>query len=189
MIINRNELNSGDIAPVLASLASENLLDSLAMEFGDWQLREVCEKSPELIAHLLAAHIYRSCRNHWSNPHFGLSEREINRFLKDLTLNLKVDDHDGHVYTEVEGYPWLCSYSSEVDFGSTSKSCLPFGLHRRRERQGRTIYQIQINLYLTADVIHQLNVNPKEVINMVHEQLKDEVSNIAVRQTPPDKEP
>ncbi len=40
------------------------------------------------------------------------------------------------------------------------------------------IYQIEnINIYLTAEVVQQLNVNPKEVINMIQEKIKEEIEN------------
>ena len=175
MILNRNKLNSEDVAPVLAAVASENILDSLAMEFGDRQLREVCEQSPRLIARLLAAQVYRSCRNHLSNPHLRFSEQKIIRFLEDLTLSLKVD-YDGLVYTEVEGYPWLRSYSYEEQLGSALNNGQPYGRHCRRERHGQNIYNFNINIVITAEEIQQLNVNPNKVINQIHKQVKEEIS-------------
>lgn len=41
---------------------------------------------------------------------------------------------------------------------------------------GNTYYHIQnLNIYLTADVVQQLNINPQQVINMIKDQLKTEI--------------
>ena len=43
-------------------------------------------------------------------------------------------------------------------------------------KQNSTVYHIQnLNVYLTAEVVHQLNMNPGQVINMVQENLEKEV--------------
>lgn len=48
-----------------------------------------------------------------------------------------------------------------------------------KKKWGRTIYQIQnLNIYITAEVVEQLNVNPKEVINYLHEQIQEEIDRI-----------
>ena len=48
-----------------------------------------------------------------------------------------------------------------------------------KKKWGRTIYQIQnLNIYITAEVVEQLNVNPKEVINYLHEQIQGEIDRI-----------
>lgn len=46
-------------------------------------------------------------------------------------------------------------------------------------KQGTVVYQIQnLNIYLTAEVVHQLNINPKEVINQIKEQLREDITKI-----------
>lgn len=46
------------------------------------------------------------------------------------------------------------------------------------------IYQIQnLNIYITAEVVHQLNVNPQEVINQYHELIKAEVEKMVKNKT------
>jgi len=48
-----------------------------------------------------------------------------------------------------------------------------------KKKWGRTIYQIQnLNIYITAEVVEQLNVNPEEVINHLHEQIQEEINRI-----------
>ena len=48
-----------------------------------------------------------------------------------------------------------------------------------KKKCGRTIYQIQnLNIYITAEVVQQMNVNPKEVINYLHEQIQEEINRI-----------
>lgn len=47
-----------------------------------------------------------------------------------------------------------------------------------QNQQGNTTYIIHnLNVFLTADVVHQLNVNPKEVVNLIQEQLKEQIDN------------
>ena len=47
-----------------------------------------------------------------------------------------------------------------------------------QNQHGNTTYIIHnLNVFLTADVVHQLNVNPKEVVNMIQEQLKEQIEN------------
>lgn len=47
-----------------------------------------------------------------------------------------------------------------------------------QNQQGNTTYIIHnLNVFLTADVVHQLNVNPKEVVNMIQEQIKEQIEN------------
>ena len=46
-------------------------------------------------------------------------------------------------------------------------------------KEGTTIYNIQnLNIYLTADIVQQLNVNPQQVMNQLHEQIKEEIDRI-----------
>lgn len=53
-------------------------------------------------------------------------------------------------------------------------------LEVEHDDKGNTYYIIQnLNIYLTADVVQQLNINPKEVINNIHEQIKAEVEKVA----------
>ena len=57
-------------------------------------------------------------------------------------------------------------------------------LEVERDDKGNTYYIIQnLNIYLTVDVVQQLNINPKEVINNIHEQIKAEVEKIAKQET------
>lgn len=45
------------------------------------------------------------------------------------------------------------------------------------KKQGTTIiYQIQnLNVYLTAEVVNQLNMNPEKVMNIIHDQVQAEI--------------
>ena len=46
-------------------------------------------------------------------------------------------------------------------------------------KEGTTIYNIQnLNIYLTADIVQQLNVKPQQVMNQLHEQIKEEIDRI-----------
>lgn len=60
--------------------------------------------------------------------------------------------------------------------GEASKTSEPIVI---KTQKGTTIYQIQnLNIYLTAEVVHQLNLNPSRVINMVQEQLEKEINKV-----------
>ena len=52
-------------------------------------------------------------------------------------------------------------------------------LEVEHDDKGNTYYIIQnLNIYLTADVVQQLNINPQQVINQLHEQIKEEITKI-----------
>ena len=62
------------------------------------------------------------------------------------------------------------------DDGEASKTTDPIVI---KNQKGTTIYQIQnLNIYLTAEVVQQLNLNPSQVINMVQEQLEKEIKKV-----------
>lgn len=45
-----------------------------------------------------------------------------------------------------------------------------------QNKQGTVIYNIQnLNVYLTVDMVHQLNVNPQQIINIIQEQIEKEI--------------
>ena len=49
-----------------------------------------------------------------------------------------------------------------------------------KDNNGVTYYYIEnLNITVTADIVHQLNINPKEVINMLTEQVKQDSSSIS----------
>ena len=48
---------------------------------------------------------------------------------------------------------------------------------------GTTIYYIQnLHIHLTADVVQQLNINPQQVINQLHEQIREEINKVETKQ-------
>lgn len=50
-------------------------------------------------------------------------------------------------------------------------------------REGNTYYRIEnLNIYLSADVIHQLNLNTEKVINAIKDELKAEIDKIGKEQ-------
>lgn len=52
-------------------------------------------------------------------------------------------------------------------------------LEVEHDDKGNTYYIIQnLSIYLTADVVQQLNINPQQVINQLHEQIKVEIDKI-----------
>ncbi len=56
----------------------------------------------------------------------------------------------------------------------------------REDKHATIVYHIQtFNVTVTADTVQQLNVNPKEVINTIHDQVESEINKLQ----PPSDEP
>jgi hypothetical protein len=52
-------------------------------------------------------------------------------------------------------------------------------------RDGNTYYKIQnLNVHLTVDVVHQLNINPQEVINNLKDEVRAELQKIEKKANP-----
>ena len=52
----------------------------------------------------------------------------------------------------------------------------PFKVEKKK---GNTIYHIQnLNVYINADVVQQLNMNPEKVINIIEDKLNDEIDKL-----------
>lgn len=168
------EPNRFDVLKNIGHQAVAFIGESSLSDYGESLLSTLFEKKPDLLGRLVAARIYTYSKRYLSIHEPNITDEQIVKYLEGVTLCLKRDE-DGQVYTEVEGCPRLSIPAIEM-VGTFIRR---FPYRKREKKDSTTIYQIQnLNLYLNADVIHQLNVNPKEVINKIHEQLKDEVSNI-----------
>lgn len=101
---------------------------------------------------------------------------KINKYLQNTTLYL-TDDKSGIVQSSVQiDYPREYLGDNEIVFCVCHDKSTPFYYEIT---EGNTYYVIQnLNIYLTADVVHQLNINPKEVINNLHNQIKEEITKI-----------
>lgn len=143
-------------------------------EFDKEQLRNPRVRS--LIAKLLAVSTYCSRRVFISYASGDTSPYELIDFLKRTMLHVEIDDTTGQVTTDaqVEPRPWFrpCSLenpkSEEVAKTMTVEA-----------DNNKTVYVIQnLNIYLNAEIVHQLNINPQQVINQLHEQIKEEINKI-----------
>lgn len=98
-------------------------------------------------------------------------------FLKRTQLKVEVDDETGKISSSAEVTP-----RSQVEpcLGDKPKLDDKEKTVTVESKDGKTTYQIQnLNIYITAEVVHQLNVNPQDVINYYHEMIKAEVEKIA----------
>ena len=92
-------------------------------------------------------------------------EKAVREMLERTRMNVKVDKK-GQVSTTVSTKP------SDTDNKSKSES-VPAEVSQDHpvvieEKNGTKIYQIQnLNIYLKTEIVHQLNLNPKEVINQL----------------------
>ena len=91
--------------------------------------------------------------------------------LKKMRLDV-VYGMDGNIKTNVSKIPFATNvlYHMREVPDSSVEDIDYFSLG------GNTYYHIQnLNVYLTADVVQQLNINPQQVINMIKDQLKTEI--------------
>lgn len=99
---------------------------------------------------------------------------ELAFYLSYLTLNVEVDESGEHVVAVKAKEDWDFEQFRRLNHGACPpKEGKPTEPVAIEVREGNTIYQIQnLNIYLTADFIQQLNMNPKEVINHNDEQIR-----------------
>lgn len=109
----------------------------------------------------------------------GDEELDAEVFAKILEgTQLEVDQDNDGVFYLVAGEKKISPLEMEVDLGL---SCLKMADRPSQNvtvetKQGSAIYHIHnLNVYITADVVQQLNVNPQQVINMIKDQLRDEI--------------
>lgn len=143
-------------------------------KFSEEQLRNT--KIRSLIGSYLAARAYSSYEVFISYRSDDADAYPVVDFLKRTLLKVEVDDHSGQVTTssEVTPRPILEPCSLEKNNPEEKDNTVTV-----EAKDGKTVYVIQ-NLYinLTAEVVHQLNLNPQEVINHLHGQIVEEISKI-----------
>ena len=129
-----------------------------------------------LIGKLLAANTYCSRKVFISYASGDTDAYPLIDFLKRTMLHVEIDDATGQVTTgaQVESRPMLVPCSFEEPKNKEDENTVTV-----ETKEGKTIYIIQnLSIYLTAEVVHQLNVNPQEVINQYHELIKAEVEKM-----------
>ena len=135
--------------------------------------------SPFLLGSLFAAGVYLIGRQLFGNDGNGL-EQMID-YLKRIELSLSFDPIGGQPSLSVCIAP---STKSEAK-GPTKEEQLTTVTESKNGNT--TIYHIQnLNLYLNADMVQQMNVNPKEVINALDKALSKQRSGDGFLQGVPD---
>lgn len=94
--------------------------------------------------------------------------RRVEDTLSRTTLSVEVANN-GRVTTSVD-VGQEAHYNPHICYGRPVQNVTV------KKKWGRTIYQIQnLNIYITAEVVEQLNVNPQEVVNYLHERIQEEI--------------
>lgn len=120
---------------------------------------------PALIGTLFAAGVYM-LHKHLSGEEDPL-QRAINDLMK-TDLKVKVDHMSGALSTTVNVAPEAKSKAQE------SPKEEPLTTVKESKNGNTTVYHIQnLNLYLNANIVQQMNVNPKEVINTLEKALSN----------------
>ena len=107
------------------------------------------------------------------------STEDFAAYLENTQLEVKQNE-DGDYYLAKADTDNPSEF--HVDFGTCSTSAIykPSAATVVEKKQGTTIiYQIQnLNVYLSAEVVHQLNMNPQQVMNIIQDQVNVEISKI-----------
>jgi len=114
--------------------------------------------------------------------HQELSEEDFTKFLESENLEVRLDE-EGHFYLAIgdrnisnllpsyDPYTVYCQALPEQE-----KAPITF-----EKKEGNIVYQIQnLNVYITADVVQQLNVNPEKVITMIKDKLTAEIGRMGL---------
>lgn len=170
-----SEVNPVKEYETAASSAMAVSAGQLIESFNEEQLRNPRIRS--LIGGLLAAQAYSSYdvfisyRADDADFAFDLAD-----FLKRTQLKVEVDDKSGKITSsaEVMPRPRLVPCSYEIPKPDDKNKTVTV-----ESNDGKTVYVIQnLNIYITAEVVQQLNVNPQEVINHYHGMIKAEVEKM-----------
>jgi hypothetical protein len=101
------------------------------------------------------------------------AEKKLIEAISRTTLDVKVDS-EGQVATIVNMKPPVAAKEEKTIQPQEPEQNVVV-----EYRDGNTYYKIQnLNIYLTVDVVHQLNINPKEVINNLKDEVKAELQKI-----------
>lgn len=107
-------------------------------------------------------------------------DKIFSTYLSYLKLTVKIDDKgNNHVNALEEDTNaniccpniHFCLDDEDISFSITMEN--PFETSPIEVKEGSTVIQIQnLNIYLTADMVQQLNMNPQQVINHQEEDNK-----------------
>lgn len=155
------------------SLFMTAIVSQLFDEYDDDALRSPSVRP--LVGELIAVQTFCSAMVFVSHE-FDIDDADdIVDFLKRTKLRVEVDKR-GKITTtsEVEPRPWFRPCSLEIP--SQEKKAKTVTVE---STDGKTVYIIQnLNIFINANVVEQLNVNPQEVINNIHEQIEDAIKKL-----------
>ena len=146
----------------------------LIENFDEEQLRNPRIRS--LIGGLLAAMAYSTYDVFISYAASDPQGKHITDFLERTLLKIEVDNQSGKITTtsEITSRSRVKPSSSETTMPADKDDTVII-----EPREGKTVYVIQnLNINLTAEVIHQLNVSPQEVINHYHDLINEEIKKL-----------
>lgn len=133
--------------------------------------RTLASRLPCLLGALAAVETYQANKDLLRHDDI----HHVKDTLSRTTLSVEVANN-GRVTTSVDvGQDSVDSirYPHGINYGRPVQNV------RVKKKWGKTIYQIQnLNIYITADVVQQLNVNPQEVVNYLHEQIQEEIERM-----------
>lgn len=160
------------IISTFSTLASISMLASLQFYFDEiGKPKYDFRPFTSLSSALLAVSSYCFARGLAANK---ISKSDSKKYLEALsrtTLDVKIDSK-GQVASSVSMEPLKDNTTNEVEKPQASNQNVVV-----ERRDGNTYYKIQnLNIYLTAEVVHQLNVNPNEVINTLKSEVRAELA-------------
>lgn len=171
------------------------------MTIDTYGVRNLNRVPAHLIASLFAAGAYSIRRIFSVTPDEELQVEQFRKILEQIKVEIEVQESGEHttsVKQTVAPPPPPSPKKPEKKFSLTkcARKFKKWQFRRTRNalirdynklvapitvenKKGTTIYNIQnLNIYLTADIVQQLNINPQQVINQLHEQIKVEIDKI-----------
>lgn len=133
-----------------------------------------------LLGHLLASEVYCEVKAMGS-----IKKDTYERYLEYILTHIRLkvfSSASGELYAKIDyrapsHRSLLNYYYNDRDAYSLPDDEVPDEV--RHDKDGNTYYIIRnLNIYLTADVVQQLNINPQQVINQLHEQIKEEIDRV-----------
>jgi len=151
----------------ISAIAPAAVAASAQLVFVDvFRLRCCTQSLSGLVTMLLAFCSYYFGRRLISGRFCKSKEDKLIDAIIRIKLEVKIDS-SGEVTTTVS------VKSPEPKDGEASDSPQDDGRTVVEHKDGNTYYRIEnLNIYLNADSVHQLNVNPEKVINAIKDELK-----------------
>jgi len=152
---NKSPIVNPPLAPLAVAVTSKYMLERM----GPAALGAAVSVSPLLVGTLLAAGAF-CIGKLFSNDNSTHGDGKILESLQRTSLDVRIED-DGQTTTTV---------STTTETSKTVKVDDPVVVENH---QGTTVVHINnLTINLNAEMVQQLNLNPKEVINQLTEQIK-----------------